>query len=79
MSALTNSRVAFDDSETRYDEMHRTIEDWVDDLLEDVDDAQASGEFQEWLNVRVSTDLARRNDTCQRAVALYIKILLNLF
>jgi len=32
--------------------MHSTIEEWIDDLVGHVDDAQASEEFQEWLDVQ---------------------------
>ena len=32
--------------------MHSTIEQWIDDLVAGVDDAQASEEFQEWLDVQ---------------------------
>jgi len=32
--------------------MNSTIEQWIDDLVADVDDAQASNEFQEWLDVQ---------------------------
>ncbi|MDS0478403.1 ArdC-like ssDNA-binding domain-containing protein [Natrinema sp. 1APR25-10V2] len=32
--------------------MHSTIEAWIDDLVDHVDDAQASAEFQEWLDVQ---------------------------
>ncbi|SDR16525.1 hypothetical protein SAMN05216278_3850 [Halopelagius longus] len=32
--------------------MNSTIEAWIDELVADVDDAQASAEFQEWLDVQ---------------------------
>ena len=32
--------------------MNSTIEQWIDDLVAGVDDAQASEEFQEWLDVQ---------------------------
>jgi len=32
--------------------MHSTIEQWIDELVDGVDDAQASDEFQEWLDVQ---------------------------
>jgi hypothetical protein len=44
--------VSFTDTETRRDEMNRTIETWVDDLVDLVDDAQASTEFQAWLDAQ---------------------------
>ncbi|SEP12525.1 hypothetical protein SAMN04487948_11546 [Halogranum amylolyticum] len=54
--------VSFDDSDTRRDEMHSTIEQWIDDLVDSVDDAQTSAEFQEWLDVqRQFHDYSYRN------------------
>ena len=47
-----DSRVAFDDSETRHDEMHSTIDEWLDDLATLTDEAQASQQFQDWLDVQ---------------------------
>jgi len=32
--------------------MNSTIEQWIDELVAGVDDAQASEEFQEWLDVQ---------------------------
>jgi len=52
MLSSADSRVAFGDSDTRHDQMHSTIEEWIDDLIDGVDDAQASSEFQEWLGVQ---------------------------
>ncbi|WP_049980194.1 ImmA/IrrE family metallo-endopeptidase [Halolamina rubra] len=52
MATPSDTSVSFDETDTRSDEMHRTIEQWVDDLVLDVDDAQASDEFQEWLDVQ---------------------------
>ncbi|WP_126664418.1 DUF955 domain-containing protein [Haloterrigena salifodinae] len=45
-------QVSFDDSDTRRDEMHSTIEAWVDDLVDEVDDAVSSEQFQKWLDVQ---------------------------
>jgi hypothetical protein len=54
--------VSFDDSDTRRDEMHSTIEQWIGDLVDSVDDVQASAEFQEWLDVqRQFHDYSYRN------------------
>ncbi|WP_276249112.1 ArdC-like ssDNA-binding domain-containing protein [Haladaptatus sp. YSMS36] len=50
--AASDSSVSFDETDTRSDEMHSTIEQWVDDLVDHVDDAQTSEEFQEWLDVQ---------------------------
>jgi hypothetical protein len=44
--------VSFDDSDSRHDEMHSTIEEWVEELGELVDEAAASEEFQAWLDVQ---------------------------
>jgi hypothetical protein len=52
MATTTDSSVSFEETDTRHDEMHSTIEAWIDDLVDHVDDAQASAEFQEWLDVQ---------------------------
>ncbi|WP_114578457.1 ArdC-like ssDNA-binding domain-containing protein [Saliphagus sp. LR7] len=52
MSVNTESTASFDETETRSDEMNSTIEQWVEDLANDVDEAAASEEFQEWLDVQ---------------------------
>lgn len=52
MSTTDESAVSFADSDTRHDEMHSTITEWVDDLVDAVDDAQTSDEFQAWLDVQ---------------------------
>ncbi|MFC7130591.1 ArdC-like ssDNA-binding domain-containing protein [Haloferax chudinovii] len=62
MSTTDELVVSFDDSDTRRDEMHSTIEQWIDDLVESVDDAQASAEFQAWLDIqRQFHDYSYRN------------------
>ena len=52
MATASNSSVSFDETDTRHDERHSTIEAWIDELVDDVDEAQASEEFQEWLDVQ---------------------------
>jgi len=52
MATASETSVSFDESDTRHDEMHSTIEEWIDDLVDMVDNAQASEEFQEWLDVQ---------------------------
>ncbi|WP_114579036.1 ArdC-like ssDNA-binding domain-containing protein [Saliphagus sp. LR7] len=52
MSVTTKRAVSFTETETRSDEMNRTIEAWVDDLVTDVGEAAASAEFQEWLDIQ---------------------------
>ena len=52
MATTSDPSVSFDQTDTRHDEMHSTIEAWIDDLVDDVDEAQASDEFQEWLDVQ---------------------------
>ncbi|WP_222913160.1 ArdC-like ssDNA-binding domain-containing protein [Natrinema sp. SYSU A 869] len=46
------SPVSFDDSDTRREEMHSTMEAWVEDPVDEVDDAVSSEQFQEWLDVQ---------------------------
>ena len=50
--ATSDSSASFEETDTRTDEMHSTIEAWLDDLVDDVDAAQASDEFQEWLDIQ---------------------------
>ena len=52
MSTTRDPSVSFEGTDTRSDEMHSTIEQWIDDLVAGVDDAQVSAEFQEWLDVQ---------------------------
>ncbi|WP_134672261.1 ArdC-like ssDNA-binding domain-containing protein [Halorussus marinus] len=52
MSSSTCSRVAFGKSETRHDEMHSTIEGWINELVTLTDEAKASQQFQKWLDVQ---------------------------
>ena len=52
MSMTRDSSVSFEETDTRDDEMNSTIEQWIDELVAGVDDAQASAEFQEWLDVQ---------------------------
>ncbi len=47
-----NQLVSFDESDTRREEMHSTIEAWLEELQNLVDEAAASQEFQEWLDVQ---------------------------
>ncbi|WP_267644158.1 ImmA/IrrE family metallo-endopeptidase [Haloarchaeobius amylolyticus] len=42
----------FDDSDTRRDEMHGSLEAWVEQFAELSDEARASAELQEWLDVQ---------------------------
>ena len=52
MATTSDSSISFEETDTRRDEMHSTIEAWIDELVDDVDDAKASQEFQEWLDVQ---------------------------
>jgi hypothetical protein len=52
MATNTAEPVSFNDSDSRHDEMHSTIEEWIDELSELVDKATASEEFQAWLDVQ---------------------------
>jgi len=50
--ARENQLVSFDESDTRREEMHSTIDAWLEELQNLVDEAAASQEFQEWLDVQ---------------------------
>jgi hypothetical protein len=52
MATTSDSSASFEETDTRRDEMHSTIKAWIDELIDDVDDAQTSKEFQEWLDVQ---------------------------
>ena len=52
MATTSDSSVSFDEADARNDEMHSTIEAWIDELVSDVDDAKASKKFQDWLDVQ---------------------------
>jgi len=52
MATTSDSSVSFDETDTRSDEMNSTIEQWINDLVAGVDEAQSSTEFQEWLDVQ---------------------------
>ena len=52
MATSSSTRETFDDSDTRNDEMHSTIETWLGDLVGEVDDAVSSEQFREWLDVQ---------------------------
>jgi len=52
MATQSETSISFEESDTRHDEMHSTIEHWIDELVDHVDDAQESNEFQEWLDVQ---------------------------
>ncbi len=40
MATNSDSSVSFEETDPRRDQMHSTIEQWVDDLVASVDDAQ---------------------------------------
>ena len=42
MATTSDSSVSFEETDTRSDEMNSTIEQWIDELVAGVDDAQAS-------------------------------------
>jgi len=52
MLTASETSVSFEETDTRNNEMHSTIEDWIDELVVDVDEAKASQQFQEWLDVQ---------------------------
>ncbi|ELZ43745.1 LtrC-like protein [Halorubrum californiense DSM 19288] len=47
-----NGHVVFDDADARADQMHQAIDQWLADLVEAVDEARASKQFQRWLDVQ---------------------------
>ena len=51
MPSTSEAAVSFDRPDDRSDRMHATIEAWIEDLVDLVDAAAASDEFQEWLDV----------------------------
>ncbi len=53
---------AFTESETRFDDMHQAIETWVTELDDLVNEAAASSQFQDWLDVQAQFhDYSYRN------------------
>ncbi|WP_323173242.1 DUF955 domain-containing protein [Natrialba sp. PRR66] len=52
MTTSSSNQESFDDSDTRHDEMHRTIEAWAEDLVDEVETAASSDQFKEWLDVQ---------------------------
>jgi len=52
MATTSETSVSFDERDSRDDEMHSTIEQWINELVDHVDDAQQSEEFREWLDVQ---------------------------
>ncbi len=52
MATSSSTQETFDNSDTRHDEMHRTIEAWIQDLVDEVDNAVSSEQFTEWLDVQ---------------------------
>jgi hypothetical protein len=52
LATTSDSSVSFEETDTRSDEMNSTIEQWIDELVAGVEDAQASAEFRERLDVQ---------------------------
>lgn len=50
--ATSEPPVSFDEIDTRRDEMHSTIDQWIDELVNATAAAQASKQFQAWLDVQ---------------------------
>jgi len=48
----TTTTYSFNDSDTRADEMHEQLEAWVEELADLTDEAKASEQFQQWLDVQ---------------------------
>ena len=52
MATTSQPAVSFDDADSRYDEMHSQLKAWAEELIDLVDEAVASEEFQEWFAVQ---------------------------
>jgi len=62
MATTSDPSASFGETDTRNAEMHSTIENWIDDLVADVDEAKVSEEFQEWLDIQSQFhDYSHRN------------------
>jgi len=62
MATTSDPSASFEETDTRNAEMHSTIENWIDDLVADVDEAKVSEEFQEWLDIQSQFhDYSHRN------------------
>jgi len=51
-TAEAPTRETFDETDDRRDEMGAAISEWTEELVEGVQDAEASADFQEWLDVQ---------------------------
>ncbi|WP_048077041.1 hypothetical protein [Halorubrum sp. AJ67] len=48
----SSGRVTFGDTDARADQMHQAIDQWLAELVEAVDTARASEQFQQWLDIQ---------------------------
>ena len=66
MSSLDpmNGHVAFDDADARADQMHQAIDQWLAELVEAVDEARASAQFQRWLDIQSRFTSTRTATPC---------------
>ncbi|MDZ5812655.1 ArdC-like ssDNA-binding domain-containing protein [Halorubrum sp. AD140] len=61
-SKSPSGHVAFDDTDARADQMHQAIDQWLAELVDAVDAARASEQFQQWLDVQSNFhDYSHRN------------------
>ena len=51
-SQSVSGRVTFGDADARADQMHQAIDQWLRELVEAVDEARTSEQFQRWLDVQ---------------------------
>jgi hypothetical protein len=51
-SLPTSGAVTFGDGDARADQMQQAIDQWLADLVDAVDEARASAQFQAWLDVQ---------------------------
>ncbi|ACM58517.1 LtrC-like protein [Halorubrum lacusprofundi ATCC 49239] len=61
-SLSTSGSVTFGDGDARADQMHQAIDQWLAELVDGVDEARASAQFQRWLDVQSHfRDYSHRN------------------
>jgi hypothetical protein len=62
MSLSSCTRETFDDSGTRHNDMYSTIKTWLENLVEQVDDAISSEQFKQGLDAGLSPTIAVLTD-----------------
>jgi hypothetical protein len=59
MASDTKTQVTFETTDTRNDEMHRTTEQWAEELVAEVEAAKSSEQFRRLLAVGIFVDESR--------------------